>query len=430
MKFSRLLAAGRCMVGMRDTNSPYKVLKTSFLPKFESSKNPFHAPTRKDITTGSEVQDSRNEVASCELRVANGGKTGKVETAVVSALPSPSPSASAQKLWRTGRPAPPIALEEREKLPSAAPAIMETRSLFDMEARLVPLAAAKPVATIPVNEAKAEKPIEIKVEVKAAIANGTDGTDGTNVEKEFSSAGRRPLTLRLRSEAMADKQALSPDGGQGENSLACAVPEADAPTKERVEGLDMEKAVARTMAVTKPVARAATSVRPGLLAGLIAMVNPLAYLPGRRPDGGVRGAKQPRTAVQTELSLEKVRVMRNDLNETDLEVVAARPVSKVGESGDDVARAEHSAAKPRELSRLVRVFRAASTALLPRIGTMNRSFSPTMSGTTENLNVVATRDGRAPAFAKATADRPAFVHAMAGKPGLGEHDRVGETQAR
>jgi hypothetical protein len=73
-----------------------------------------------------------------------------------------------------------------------------------------------------------------------------------------------------------------------------------------------------------PVAPApsAPSGKPGKIGGWIKKLNPLALLPPRRGDSG-RG-RPARKPVQTELTLEKVRVVRNDLSDTDLEIVPGR----------------------------------------------------------------------------------------------------------
>jgi hypothetical protein len=60
--------------------------------------------------------------------------------------------------------------------------------------------------------------------------------------------------------------------------------------------------------------------------------------------------------VQTELSLEKVKVVRNDLNETDLEVIAARPAPKIDKNVVRSACEQRSAAEPTVLSRLTSRF--------------------------------------------------------------------------
>src|SRR5208337_421672 len=44
MSLLKLLATGRSLVGMRNTNSPYRMRAGQFLPKFGSPKNPFAPP--------------------------------------------------------------------------------------------------------------------------------------------------------------------------------------------------------------------------------------------------------------------------------------------------------------------------------------------------------------------------------------------------
>lgn len=61
------------------------------------------------------------------------------------------------------------------------------------------------------------------------------------------------------------------------------------------------------------------------LAEWMKKVNPLQYLPAR--EQGAKKAirsKGARTPVQAELSLEKVKVVRNDLSDTDLEIIPAK----------------------------------------------------------------------------------------------------------
>lgn len=78
----------------------------------------------------------------------------------------------------------------------------------------------------------------------------------------------------------------------------------------------------------QPVAKVApvapVTPKAPMFSGLMKKVNPLAYLPARE---AVKPAR-PRTAVQTELSLERVKVVRNDLSDTDLEVIPAKLAGK------------------------------------------------------------------------------------------------------
>jgi hypothetical protein len=62
--------------------------------------------------------------------------------------------------------------------------------------------------------------------------------------------------------------------------------------------------------------------KPRRWSGWIGKFNPLALLPSKGGDGGRgRGARKP---VQAELTLERVRVVRNDLRDTDFEIVPGR----------------------------------------------------------------------------------------------------------
>jgi hypothetical protein len=72
---------------------------------------------------------------------------------------------------------------------------------------------------------------------------------------------------------------------------------------------------------TKP-APVAPSGKPTRVAGWVKKLNPLSLLPPWRGDGN-RG-RPARKHVQTELTLEKVRVVRNDLSDMDFEIVPGR----------------------------------------------------------------------------------------------------------
>jgi hypothetical protein len=78
----------------------------------------------------------------------------------------------------------------------------------------------------------------------------------------------------------------------------------------------------------KPVAAGAVEpakTGPAPKAGWFKLLNPFAYLPVRRAGAGATARARPaRSAVQAELSLEKVQVVRNDLNDADLEIVPGK----------------------------------------------------------------------------------------------------------
>ena len=66
--------------------------------------------------------------------------------------------------------------------------------------------------------------------------------------------------------------------------------------------------------------------KPVAFAGWVTKINPLPLL--RRLKPGAKKSPKPRparAAVQCELSLEKVKVVRNDLNDADVELMPARP---------------------------------------------------------------------------------------------------------
>lgn len=93
---------------------------------------------------------------------------------------------------------------------------------------------------------------------------------------------------------------------------------AAAPVAKPISQQPAIRAVAATVA-PEPVAK-----RESLFAR-VKKVNLLAYLPMRESKSSRAKSKFERTPVQAELSLEKVKVIRNDLNETDLEVITAKP---------------------------------------------------------------------------------------------------------
>jgi hypothetical protein len=275
---------------------------------------------------------------------------------------------------------------------------METCSLFDMEARLLPATAAKPVAQfIPVTELAAvpAQPVAIRVEAGPAALIGTNGTGD---DGRFSTAKSDALYLTptlptnptnstltsprpngfpspprygfpTRDVRFAHRGPLPCEGsGEGDESTVQEINARDSSRsipspyegeaeKQVVRGfVGNEQKVAPCADKPKSVVQPATSARRTLLADLVAIVNPVAGLRKRGHSGNGRSSKPPRTAVQTELSLEKVKVVRNDLNETDLEVIAARPAPKIDKNVVRSACEQRSAAEPTVLSRLTSRF--------------------------------------------------------------------------
>jgi len=81
-------------------------------------------------------------------------------------------------------------------------------------------------------------------------------------------------------------------------------------------------------------ARPATAARkPAAFGGWVTRINPLPLLRLLKPGANKSPKPRPaRAAVQGELSLEKVKVVRNDLNDADVELLPARPTVTVSAS--------------------------------------------------------------------------------------------------
>lgn len=80
----------------------------------------------------------------------------------------------------------------------------------------------------------------------------------------------------------------------------------------------------------KPAAPAAIASpkKPAPISSWVKKINPLSYLPSRDP-AAKKSARPARAPVQGELSLEKVKVVRNDLSDSDVEIVTVRPAASV-----------------------------------------------------------------------------------------------------
>ncbi|HZQ46255.1 MAG TPA: hypothetical protein VFC07_04525, partial [Verrucomicrobiae bacterium] len=206
MSLLRLLAAGRSLIGMRETVSPYRMRTANLLPKFGSPKNPFMCAPK-------------TEPANPEPAAA---------TPATPAVPAAAVKPATAK---------------------TEPAKMETISLFD----------AKPVAS--------------------------------------------PMPAKVAEAPSLTGQPVKPELVQTQPAAAAKV----APAR-------------------KPL--------PLPLAEWVKKLNPLQYLTARAPDAkkSIR-SKGARTPVQAELSLEKVKVVRNDLSDTDLAVIPAKPAAVPNAAG-------------------------------------------------------------------------------------------------
>lgn len=89
--------------------------------------------------------------------------------------------------------------------------------------------------------------------------------------------------------------------------------------------------------------------KPGRFSAWVAKLNPLAWLPRRNAAGKSAIPRFHRPPVQVELSLDNVKVLRNDLSDADVEVVPAKPVAKPPVPARAV-RPEAKTDKPSELA--------------------------------------------------------------------------------
>ncbi|SRR5581483_7155706 len=229
MSLGKLLAAGRCLVGMKDTDSPYRMNATSTLPKFGSQKNPF---TTAPASAASKADSSRTIASVATVPVA-------------------------------------VAAESK-------PEKFETQSLFDP-------APAAPVARIIETPAPKVEPIP------------------------------ETITPRQAESVTVPKQISKP-----------AVQESELPDRKGEGKLQKQEA---------PSVRPKTSLaeHARTMARAVAKLNPLRLLRLGKPGPTAVKVRPARAAVQAELSLERVRVVRNDLSDADLEIVQARPVAALRE---------------------------------------------------------------------------------------------------
>ena len=226
MSFTKLLATGRSLIGMKDHDCPYRMRRKNLLPKFESTKNPFATPAK--------VEPARVETIATGAVAATNNCVGPMETSL----------------------------------------------LFD--AQLKP--AVKVDATVvPVKESRPAPAQSIPVHV---------------------------------------------------------APKAASPVME----LPTVKPVA-----TRPTTQGKPASKPVGFPAWMKKLNPLEYLPIRQPDVPRGKSKTGRTPVQADFAWENVKVVRNDLNDTDLAVVT---VPAAGKAASEQRSPSLQRTEPTTLNRL------------------------------------------------------------------------------
>ena len=118
------------------------------------------------------------------------------------------------------------------------------------------------------------------------------------------------------------RQRLLPKFGRGANPFQPGAPSVESEPAPAAAASEPVNALKTTQVIPE---LAAQPVRPALAAPAVSWWKRLAgvfrYRPGRPAAAAVR---LPRKAVQAELTLESVKVVRNDLSDADLDVVPAK----------------------------------------------------------------------------------------------------------
>jgi hypothetical protein len=143
------------------------------------------------------------------------------------------------------------------------------------------------------------------------------------------SAPATPEPVKLETISLFDSRPQTPVAPQKTEAVKKVATQPVNTVESKVASPAPAVSVVAAVAPTAPVAK-----RKRLpVAEWVKKLNPLAYIPKRKTGAKSARPKAGRTPVQGELSLEKVRVVRNDLNETDLEIIPARLEKPVNPPG-------------------------------------------------------------------------------------------------
>lgn len=334
MSFLRLFAAGKGLIGMSDGQTPYRMRREIQLPKFHSTKNPF-------------VAHAKNDAEQVEP-----GKSQPIRAESAAALASAHTEASAN-IEATPAPAPVI----------VAP--METFPLFDAELNPAvqvnvpaPVRGSVRVVTItqsklPVTQARqgwsdliATAPLKMDMDmgdtailgkkkapakppgplVPAPVGGLADTSPlGLKSGTPTKPVLPEPVTPRKNKKPAAEKPADAANNCVEETENIEVLPHGQETSniEHRIElnAAMEEQARGDARPTGEPMGAVSASGAKwsiGSVFAVVKKVNPVGFLRSLK-----RERKAARPAVQTELSLDRVKVMRNDLSEADLEVVTA-----------------------------------------------------------------------------------------------------------
>jgi hypothetical protein len=335
MSFLQLFAAGKGLIGMTDGHTPYRMRRESQLPKFHSMKNPFAPQAKNDAGTvePGKSQPIRAESAAtpapahapapspapvkvapmetyplfdAELKPAvtvNAAPPVRGGVRVVCITQSKLPVTQAKPGW--SEPLAPAAIKMDMDMGDTA-ILGKKRNAAKPPGPLMPAPVGgladtsplglksgtptKPVLPEPVAPRKNKKPVG-----ETTDSSNNYVEEGENIEHRI---GESPLTPVPASQSMLNH--VEPDGSEGERQAAMG-----------------------SVSASGSGSAARSVFALGSIFALVKKVNPMAILRGRRAE-----RKAVRAAVQTELSLDRVKVIRNDLSDADLEVVTVRSTQK------------------------------------------------------------------------------------------------------
>jgi hypothetical protein len=281
MSLGTFLAAGKSCIGMKDSLSPYRMRPQNLLPKFVSEKNPF-----------AHLADATAPPAST----------------AVSPVSAP--------------------------VPAAAPKLV-TRSLFD-----------PPPANPPVRELSAMKPVAIPAPGQSEGSRNPVGVDNIPSARlprvargsQPWAGGHNPVGIEEPCKiqpcaATAIAHSTSQPGLQQVKTADRSVGQPGLPANPANQTTDIPTNLAMTKQGDKsgfnlfrrdrPDARPA--LKPAAISAWLRKLNPLGFLSRQVSRVNRARPRDGHPPVQTELSLERVKVMRNDLLDADLEIKPAPP---------------------------------------------------------------------------------------------------------
>lgn len=258
------------MVGMSGARSPYRMRAENLLPKFESPKNPF-APALK------------TEVAKADCStVAADASPSAVKVAPMETYP----------LFDNDLKPLAVASKPAEKLSEAKIAAPISEPVLEFPSRITPVMTETVEEIIPIKVI--EQPIVHQRRLMQPEPKGL--VDGSPLGLKTGTPSRAPLPAPV----------VAPPKNEGKQSTPSTPGEASSSSSEKSQCV-----------VSSAPAKAQQA------SGLFATVKNF-FRSGSRST-----AANQRKPVQTELSLDRVKVMRNDLSDADLEVVSKTPEKPV-----------------------------------------------------------------------------------------------------